>query len=110
MSVPYLEIQETREGESVRLRLIGELDLASAQGLEGRLRELGAAGERVGIDLSGLTFIDSSGIRLLIHSLRDARRDGWELEVDRNISPHVRRILKLVNVERLILGDGPGQR
>ncbi|HLY49780.1 MAG TPA: STAS domain-containing protein [Solirubrobacteraceae bacterium] len=108
MSVPYLEIEETREGESVRLRLIGELDLASTRGLEARLRELGAAGQRVGIDLSGVTFIDSSGIRLLIHSLRDARRDGWELEVDQNISPHVRRILRLANVESLILGEVPG--
>jgi anti-sigma B factor antagonist len=99
-----LEIQETHEGGRVRLRLVGELDLGSVPGVEERLRELGEAAHRVRIDLSGLTFIDSSGIRLLVHALRDAQRDGWNLEVDHEVPAQVQRILALANVERLILG------
>jgi anti-anti-sigma factor len=105
MSVPYLEIQETREGEWVSLKLLGELDLGSSQGLDERLGALGHAEHRVRIDLSGLTFIDSSGIRLLVHALRDARRDGWKLEVDQHVAPQVQRILTLANVDCLIFGD-----
>jgi anti-sigma B factor antagonist len=105
MSIVYLEIAESRESGWVRLRLIGDLDVGSFPELEKRLRELGAAKQRVRVDLSGLDFIDSSGIRLLLHSLVDSRRDGWSLEIDQDVPPRVRRILNLANVEGLIVGE-----
>jgi len=105
MSVPYLEILEIQEREWVRLRLVGELDVGSTDAVAERLRELGAASQRVRIDLSTVTFIDSSGVRLLVHALRDSRRDGWELEVDQQLPPQVRRVFNLANLERLIIGE-----
>src|SRR5437588_7330945 len=67
MPMPYFDIEERQEGDWTRLRLVGELDLAAASGLEDRLRQLSEANKRVRVDLSKLDFIDSSGIRLLIH-------------------------------------------
>ena len=49
----------------------GEIDLAAADPFEQRASEavMGAAGSSVLIDLSGVTFMDSTGIRALIRVL-----------------------------------------
>lgn len=105
MTVPYLNIEEKREAGAVRLLLTGELDLASAPELQGRLDELRAEPTNVRLDLSKLEFIDSTGVHLLIGALQRSRADGWRLEVDPNVPPAVMRLLRLVHLDRFILGD-----
>ncbi len=48
-----------------RLTLRGELDLGTAERLE---RALAEAGEDVLLDLRGLTFMDSTGVRVLLEA------------------------------------------
>lgn len=106
MALPYLDIQKTGEAEnSVALAVSGELDLASAPMLEARLMQLRRQGQSVRLDLSNLTFIDSTGMRLLIHAVTDARQDGWNLEIAPELTEQVRRAMKLVHVEGLITGE-----
>jgi anti-sigma B factor antagonist len=81
---------------AVRLSLIGELDLAASQGLQLRLRELKTERAAVRLDLSRLEFVDSTGLRTLIKGAEDAQRDGWQLEVERNVTPQVGRVIELV--------------
>lgn len=76
-----IEEQFERDG-AVRLELIGELDVAVVELLASRLRELRKGGYRVLLDLSRLTFLDSSGIQEILRELGHARQDGWELEVE----------------------------
>jgi anti-anti-sigma factor len=83
-----------------RLTLTGELDIASAPELGARLRELGAARRRVRLDLSQLGFADSTGISTILLSLKDASRDGWELEVDPAVAPQVARLIMVTGLER----------
>jgi anti-anti-sigma factor len=59
------------------LTLAGELDSDSARGLESRLRNLPES-DVVVIDLRALTFIDSSGLRVLVAA---KRRDGDALRL-----------------------------
>jgi anti-sigma B factor antagonist len=54
--------------------LHGELDVASAGGLENSLVEL--AGSTLVVDLSGLTFMDSSGIGALVRARNRIRAKG----------------------------------
>jgi anti-anti-sigma factor len=55
----------------------GELDLASVAVLEEQVAELIDAGfMRLVIDLRGLTFMDVSGVRLLLGLARQARGGG----------------------------------
>jgi anti-anti-sigma factor len=79
----------------VRLTVAGEIDLTSAPALHNRLKELAAAGERVRLDLSGVDFIDSTGLHVLIENLADTGSDGWHLEIATNPSPAVMRIIQL---------------
>jgi anti-anti-sigma factor len=62
------------------VRLQGELDLASADAMEERLAAIEEQRPaRVVIDLGGLAFIDSSGLRVLLLADSRARESGFEL-------------------------------
>jgi anti-anti-sigma factor len=66
-----------RDGEAARVRAIGELDMAAAPALAAEIAQLRQAGcPRVIVDLSELSFLDSSGLRLLLDCHAEARRDG----------------------------------
>jgi anti-sigma B factor antagonist len=62
--------------------LSGELDMATASELTGVLDQVVAHGSReVVLDLSGLTFIDSSGIAALVEAQHRLSEQGRELSV-----------------------------
>ena len=69
-----------REPQTIRLRLAGELDLASAPGLEHQLEDLLSEDiRRVTIDLRDLEFLDSAGLRALLVAHRRLTERGREL-------------------------------
>jgi anti-anti-sigma factor len=95
---PIFEMIEVRDAGRVRVRLRGELDLATAPVVENRLRELGARGEPVLLDLDALTFIDASGIRLLLTAAEAAARDGWVFAITQGSEP-VRRLFEMLTLD-----------
>jgi anti-anti-sigma factor len=75
-----LVITSEQDAETARLTLEGELDLASSVQVEEQLKALEAARPaRIVIDLGGLAFIDSTGLRTLIQADQRARGSGSEL-------------------------------
>jgi anti-anti-sigma factor len=75
-----LEIEEHDEpdgGSTVVLR--GELDVGSADRVEERLGALARARRRVTVDMRELTFMDSTGVRLVWAMSTAAANDGFEL-------------------------------
>lgn len=75
-----LTITSEQDGGTARLTLEGELDLASSVAVEDRLGELEAERpKRIVIDLRGLAFIDSTGLRTLIQADQRARANDAEL-------------------------------
>ncbi len=83
--------------------LHGELDIATAPELVAMLARLRAHEHPVVLDLAEVTFIDSTGLTVLMDAHLDAERDGWAFTV-RRASPAVRRVFELAGVGRL-LGD-----
>ena len=83
----------------VRLAVAGEIDMASSDALAAALREAVRAGDakEVAVDLSGVTFIDSSGIRTLVVAQGDAAEHGLTLYVT-NPHHHVQRVLALTGL------------
>ena len=75
-------VRVCHERDGVVVAPAGELDLASADVLEAELRALaGAQAERVVLDLRGVGFMDSTGLRLLISVRNAAKRSGQRLLV-----------------------------
>jgi anti-anti-sigma factor len=89
-----LEERFERDG-SLRLMLIGELDVAVIDHLSTRLRELRKGGYPVRLDLSELQFVDSSGIQEILRAVSAARRDGWQLAVDGPMTDQVAHQIKI---------------
>jgi anti-anti-sigma factor len=96
-----LEERFERDG-SVRLMLIGELDVAAIDHLSTRLRELRKGGYAIRLDLSELQFVDSSGIEEILREVSDARRDGWRLAVDGPMTDQVARTVDLVGARAFL--------
>lgn len=84
-----------------RLRVIGELDTVTAPRLISSLRQA-REGTRFYLDLSGVTFIDCSGLTALLTAVRNARRDGYELQVDDPVSLPVQRMVEMTGVDGLL--------
>lgn len=81
------------------VELAGELELASAERFERALGEL-AEHSRLVLDLRGLEFIDSSGVRCLICAQDQARRAGRELVVVRPASASAGRVFEILALDR----------
>jgi len=100
------EMTERRDGDTTIVTLTGELDLASVTDVQQRLAELRDAGEAAILDLDGLTFMDSTGIRMLLTACQDAVERGWSFRVTRG-SGRVRHLLSVVQIaDRLPYADG----
>ena len=84
---------ESLDGEQ-GARLVGELDLAQYERADQALAPLFHVQGDVFLDLGELTFIDSSGIRLLIR-LHAAVADHGGRVVLRDPEPHVVRVIEI---------------
>jgi anti-sigma B factor antagonist len=105
---PQFSMVDARDADgALRLTLLGELDLTVADQLEARLQELRTFEPCVRLDLSELSFIDSSGIRIVIRARLDADRDGWALNVDPHVSEIVRRPLELLGLDEVLWSKTP---
>jgi anti-anti-sigma factor len=102
------ELRERLDADAtLRLTVLGDLDIAAVDTLTERLHELHATDHPVRIDLSRLGFIDSSGVQALIVALAEARSDGWQLEVAREVSHSVARAAQIVGIARALWPEDP---
>jgi anti-sigma B factor antagonist len=101
-----LSIERSTEAPGILLRLGGELDASSAPELDRRLRELTDEGHpRVLLDLSGLSFVDSAGVSVLIRAKHDAEERGYTL-ILRRPTPQVQGVFALLGLLRWLEPDG----
>jgi anti-anti-sigma factor len=100
-SPPPFEIHETAGDGHVVLAVSGELDLGTTAVLQDRLDALRAAGTAVRIDVDGLTFVDSTGIRILLGGAREAAAAGQDLSISRG-SAALNRLVAVLGMEPLL--------
>ena len=107
MSKP-LELRIQQDRDSPRIAAAGELDLASAGDLEDRLKDLESGKPaRIILDLRGLAFMDSTGLRTVLAAHARARDRGARLVVVRPPG-EVERVLQLTRMDELLeLVDEP---
>ena len=77
-------VARSRDGRSARLRALGALDLATVSSLDAEVAELVSEGFRLLVlDLSGLDFINSTGLRCILDLDAYARQDGFSVALVR---------------------------
>ncbi|GAA3092449.1 hypothetical protein GCM10010449_15260 [Streptomyces rectiviolaceus] len=96
----------------VLMRVCGDLDMDTAPSLQTMLEPFLA--QRVEMDLANVTFIDSSGVNVLLSHLEQCRAAGGVLVVLQPSRP-VQQVLQLLGVHRLLMdrprtegGQDPG--
>jgi anti-sigma B factor antagonist len=94
--------QDVEPDGVVRVSLRGELDLSTAEPVRVTLAQLIAARTPTRLDLSGLSFMDSTGFQRLYESVRAAREAGCQLEIADELMPQVRRLIELIDGRQLL--------
>jgi anti-anti-sigma factor len=101
-------VRTLRQGDAQVVQLVGELDIEGAPLSRRTLGRACAAGQHtVFLDLAGLTFMDSSGVHMIIDAHRQLSDEHRELVIMR--APlHVRRLLELCGLTAILhMSDGP---
>jgi anti-anti-sigma factor len=92
-------VDVAREADRIRIAMRGELELATVDQAHEALALPGLGpSDTVMLDLSDVTFIDSTGLRFLLQADRRAQEKGWRLEIV-PAPPEVQRIFKMTRVE-----------
>jgi anti-anti-sigma factor len=102
------EVDSEPLGEGAwRVRGRGELDVATAARLEAALEPLvDGKASLVVLDLSEVSFLDSSGLRTIVRTATALEDDGGRLIID-GVSPAVSRVLEVTGLLERLRGDAP---
>jgi anti-anti-sigma factor len=97
--VEILDVRtEDRDG-LVRLALVGELDLSTVAKVQEELRRIEASSPAtVVVDLSKLTFLDSTGLRCIVTADERAREAGRRMVIVRGPDA-VQRVFAITRLE-----------
>jgi anti-anti-sigma factor len=79
----------------------GELDMASARVLQAACARARTGTDRLTLDLRGLTFIDSSGLRCILMLHQETQRDGRGLTLIPGV-PTVQRVFELSGTDTML--------
>jgi anti-anti-sigma factor len=108
MTVPDFDLRLVRSDARMHIAPIGELDIATAPQFEEAI--IAATSEPVSelvLDLRGLTFMDSTGLRTLAQANLKAEQAGTALSIWRG-SRQIERVLEISGLGPLLpLADPP---
>jgi anti-sigma B factor antagonist len=96
-----LSVTVRRERGVVIAEVTGDVDLSTVAGLRERLFELADSGQLLIVDLNRITFMDSSGLGVLVGAARRAAAHGGSLHAVCS-RPQPRKLLWMTGVNRRI--------
>jgi anti-sigma B factor antagonist len=103
-----LEVTVQPEEARPTMAVEGELDLGSIPLLAQHIDiQLESEHEALTLDLSGITFMDSSGLRLLIELNERSQRDGWSLSLIAPQHDSATLVLRMTGADRALPFEGP---
>jgi len=79
----------------------GDLDFASGEQASAALAALSGEARRVVVDLSGVGFVDSSGVKMLVAAARAVEGEGGTFAVCAASAP-VRRVIDILHLDQVV--------
>ncbi|HEX9712963.1 MAG TPA: STAS domain-containing protein [Actinomycetota bacterium] len=103
-----LDVTTTRDADGVQVALTGEFDISEAPKVERELRAIEQEDPaRIVIDLRGLSFMDSSGLRIIVSAHQRLATEGRRLYLIPGPAP-IQRIFTVTRLdERLDFMEAP---
>ncbi len=105
MNSEQLRLSEDLGDSEVRITAVGEIDLLTARELDALIARHLSARRDVILDLSGLKFIDSTGLAVVLKSTARAENERLTLTLAAT-SREVDRVLDIAGAERLVRRAG----
>jgi anti-sigma B factor antagonist len=96
-----LEIEVRPDGQHVDIVVCGEVDLSTVEVLRDCLEALDGQWRRVVVDLSGVPFMDSTGISEIVACRERVRAGGGSVAL-RDPTSNVRRVLEITGLGPLL--------
>ena len=98
MTTAHLTVEEQRTATDAVLRLVGEIDMATAGDLRAAAtKTIRNPPDRVVLDFAGVTFCDSQGLSTLISLNRDITAAGGTLVLS-NVGDFMGRLLEITGL------------
>jgi len=88
------------EGDFALVRVRGEVDLSWSQQVRKAILDALGKSRAVGVELSGVSYMDSSGIAALVEGFQTARAKGLKFSLVAVSSP-VRSVLALARLDKV---------
>lgn len=95
-----MDMKLSKTAEATVVALSGEVDLSQSPALRKALMDLMFEKRTVVVDLSGVTYIDSSGIAGLVEAYQMARKNATGFTLAAASDP-VRRVLQLARLDKV---------
>ncbi len=99
--IPAFGVDTSVDGARIVMRLRGEIDAYTAPRLEEAVARLGdVAGRHLVVDLGGVGFVDSTGLSVLVTSLRGVSNAGGVVSL-REVSRQLTKLFEITGITRL---------
>ena len=106
MSIPGFDVEvDDHERDQVVAHVRGEVDLYTAPKLRERLMAATDGVNRLVLDLREVTFLDSTGISVIVSVLKRMREGGGDL-VLRSPTEAVRKVLEMTRLDNVLTIEG----
>lgn len=98
-----MQVKAKSADRKLQLQLAGEIDHHAARQLMQRIaREIELALPlEVVLDFSGVTFMDSSGIAVALHTAQQMKRLGGKMRIF-NTTPQVKKVFTAAGIQKMI--------
>lgn len=101
--IPELQLETVRAPEEILVRCIGRITSTSSAMFQTSIRNLIPECDRVVLDLTDVTHMDSSGLGAIVGIYLSARRQQRELKLI-NLNQRLKELFRITNVAKIFEG------
>ncbi len=96
-----LKVLKELEGQNTRVVISGEIDIYTSQIFKNELNEVinSSAGD-IFIDCKELTYIDSTGLGILVGALKEIRKDNYDIYIC-NLKDNIKKLFIITGLDKL---------